>query len=141
MPKITITIKQEVEVKYLQAHCGVRYWEDAKVNGTEDTDGTLIPCRKGDNWSPLIELDTGKIQDWPEGTTASIHYKVCDAGRYELIDVAMKTVAAIDGYVPDMMCPAGDGYGDYVFMDIGADGRIANWTVDFTEFNDDGSDD
>lgn len=29
---------KSVEVKYLRARCGVRYWEDATVNGEEDTD-------------------------------------------------------------------------------------------------------
>jgi hypothetical protein len=124
---VTVVTKKTVPVKYLQAECGVRYWEDAKVNGAEDAEGKLIPCRKGDNWAPLIELDTGKIQDWPEGTTANVHYKVCDDGRYHLLDTTMKTVASIDGYVPTMLCPEGGGYGDYVIMEIDADGSIANW--------------
>ena len=43
-------------------------------------------------------------------------------------------IASIDGYVPSIMCPEGEGYGDYVIMEIDGDGRIANWKVDLSEF-------
>lgn len=134
MATIQRKITQDVEVKYLQARCGVRYWEDASVNGVDDEDGTLIPCRAGDDWAPLIDLEAGKIIGWPEGTAASIHYKVCDAGRYALLDSAMNQVVEIDGYVPDIMCPEGGGYGDYVVMEIGHDGSIDKWRVSLGEF-------
>ena len=142
--KLTVTMRQGVEGKYLRARCGVRYWEDADVNGEQDTDGSRIPCRKGtaaDNdrlgggdWCPTIELATGRIEDWPEGTTARIHYKVCDDGEYTLLDSDRNVVKAIDGYVPDIMCPGGRGYGDYVIMAVGADGTIADWRVDMADF-------
>jgi len=136
----TIELTQVVskKVKYLQAECGVRYWEDAEVNGTEDTDGELIPCRVKDAWCPIIDLETGVIQDWPSGTTADLHYKVCDAGIYRLLDADKNVVREIDGYVPGIMAPGGSGYGDYVIMTIGADGKIADWSVDLEEFEEDG---
>lgn len=136
----TIELTQVVskEVKYLQAECGVRYWEDGEVNGTEDTDGELIPLRVKDAWCPTIDLETGTIQDWPAGTTANIHYKVCDAGLYKLLDAEKKVVREIDGYVPTMMSPGGSGYGDYVIMTIGPDGKIENWSVDLEPFQEDG---
>lgn len=140
-----------ISVKYIRARCGVRYWEDATVNGEEDADGSRIPCRKGtaaDNdslgggdWCPTIDLDTGKIEGWPEGTTASIHYKVCDDGEYELLDAERNVVKSIDGYVPSLMCPGGKGYGDYVIMEIAADGTIAKWKADLSEFEKSGNDD
>lgn len=136
-----------VPVKYLRARCGVRYWEDGEVNGVQDEDGSRIPCREGTsadndnlgggNWCPTIDLDTGKIECWPEGTTASIHYKVCDDGDYELLDAERNVVAAIDGYVPSLMCPEGEGFGDYVIMEIGADGTISKWVADLSEFEKD----
>ncbi|MDW9852755.1 hypothetical protein GOB46_09170 [Sinorhizobium meliloti] len=136
----TIELTQVVskEVKYLQAECGVRYWEDGEVNGTEDTDGELMPLRVKDAWCPTIDLETGAIQDWPAGTTANIHYKVCDAGLYKLLDAEKKVVREIDGYVPTMMSPGGSGYGDYVIMTIGPDGKIENWSVDLEPFQEDG---
>jgi hypothetical protein len=139
---LEVTETKRVPVKYLRAECGVRYWEDATVNGVEDTDGALIPCRDpkpndhlgGGTWRPLIDLDTGRIVDWPQGTTAEIHYKVCDDGLYRLLDEQMNEVRAVDGYVITMMCPEGQGYGDYVIMKVGEDGSIANWKIDFSDF-------
>jgi hypothetical protein len=138
---IEVVTKQRRPVKYLRAECGVRYWEDATVNGVEDADGKLIPCGSGERddlgggkWSPVIELATGKIEGWPQGTTADIHYKVCDDGLYQLLDADRNVVAEKDGYVINMMCPEGKGYGDYVIMKVGPDGVIANWEVDLREF-------
>jgi hypothetical protein len=135
----TIELSQVVskEVKYLKAECGVRYWEDGEVDGTEDTDGELIPLRVKDAWCPIIDLETGVIQDWPTGTTASVHYKVCDDGRYQLLDAEKNVVRDIEGYVPKIMSPGGRGYGDYVIMTIGADGEIENWSVDLDGFGGD----
>ncbi len=131
---IDVVRTERRDVRFLKVEAGVRYWEDAKVNGEPDEDGSKIPCRKGDTWCPLIDLDTGIVEGWPSGTTASIHYKVCDAGHYELLDVERNMVAAIDGYVPKIMCPGGDGYGDYIIMDIGADGKISGWKVSLAPF-------
>ena len=87
MAPLTLMRPVEVSVVFLKAECGVRYWEDAEVNGKqEDDDNPTIPCRTGDSWCPVIALDTGKIEGWPEGVTAKTHYKVCDAGRYSLLD-------------------------------------------------------
>lgn len=132
---ITIELNQKVTkgIKYLQAECGVRYWEDGEVNGFEDTDGELIPLRVKDAWCPTIDLTTGVIEGWPDGTTADVHYKVCDAGIYRLLDAEKNVVLVIDGYVPDIMSPGGPGYGDYVIMTVGADGKIVNWSVDLDD--------
>lgn len=131
---ITVTEKTSKQVKFLRAECGVRYWEDAAVNGEDDEDGQLIPCRTNDTWSPLIDLSTGTIQDWPAGTTAQVHYKVCDDGIYKLLSADMSIVASIDGYVPSIMSPGGSGYGDYVIMTIDGAGKIENWKVDLSDF-------
>ncbi|WP_166950225.1 hypothetical protein [Pseudochelatococcus lubricantis] len=134
MAKITIKVPFEYDVKYMRAECGVRYWEDATVNGVTDEDGKLIPFRHEDSWIIVIEIETGTIVDWPKGVVADIHYKVCDDGKYTLLDANMEKIISIDGYVPDIMCPGGNGYGDYVIMTIDGDGRIADWRVDLTDF-------
>ena len=47
---------------------GVRYWEDATINGSTDTEGTPdTGMRKGDNWEPVIRLADGMVMDWPQG--------------------------------------------------------------------------
>ena len=50
---------------YIEASAGVRYWEDATINGKDDTDGTLTPLRTGTNWCPVIRLADGVVMDWP----------------------------------------------------------------------------
>ncbi len=132
--KFEINETKEVEVKYLSCACGVRYWEDATVNGVEDEDGTLIPFRQGSDWAPVIDVDAGVVVDWPHGTVADIHYKVCDDGAYTLESADKVAIKHIFGYVPSIMCPGGNGYGDYVIMSIDENGKIKDWNADFSDF-------
>ena len=69
---ITLSHAQTAAVKYLKVEAVVRYWEDAEVNGVQDKDGSLVPCRDGRFWSPTIDLVTGTIENWPVGITADI---------------------------------------------------------------------
>ena len=119
---------------YLLVNADVRYWEDGTVNGEEDGDGSLIPLRQPDTnlWCPMIELQTGKILGWPEGVTADVHYKVCDAGKYYLLDGYQKVICRYTGdYVPDRLLYIDDnnhsGYGDYICLKIDSLGYIKNW--------------
>lgn len=114
--------------KFIEVDAGVRYWEDAILNGKPDDAGN-IPLRKGDGWCPVIELETGRILNWPEGTEADIHYKVCDAGEYWLLDEDKKRIAKWrDYYVPnDILCVGDNGYGDYIIFKVGGDGKIIDW--------------
>ncbi|WLS01699.1 hypothetical protein [Shinella oryzae] len=138
MTKITLNASTEHEVKYLKADCGVRYWEDGTVNGVDDDDDNpAMPFASKDGWRVLIDIEAGVIIDWPKGTTADVHYKVCDAGVYSLLDADRKEVKQIDGYVPSIMCPEGNGYGDYVIMKIDGDGKIANFVPDLSDFEGD----
>jgi hypothetical protein len=134
-----IALKQTVDtlVRFLKVEAGVRYWQDADVNGEPDEDGSLIPFRSGDMWCPTIDLDGGFIVDWPRGAVAHVHYKVCDEGVYTLLNENGELVHQIEGYVPAIMCPNGNGYGDYIIMDIDGEGSIANWRVTLDEFEGD----
>jgi len=138
--KIELTVKKEFEIEFLQVSAGVRYWEDATVNDTEDENGLLIPCRDGDRWKPIIEIETGKIVNWEQGTKADIHYKVCDDGLYTLIDEKGNEVKSIDGYVPSLMSPKENGYGDYIIMDVDENGIIQNWVSDLSDFDNEDED-
>ena len=114
--------------KFLAVEAGVRYWEDATINGAEDAEGSLIPFRCGDEWCPIIKLQTGVIQDWPEGTEADIHYKVCDAGQYWLEDADGVRRWKYQGYyVPSILSPEENGYGDYIILHVFGDGSIRKW--------------
>jgi len=118
------------DAAFIEVEAGVRYWEDASVNGAPDEDGTLIPFREGDLWRPKINLETGAVVDWPEGMTADVHYKVCDAGTYWLLDANGSRIAKReDNYVPGaFLCHGDNGYGDYIILSIGADGKIASYS-------------
>lgn len=114
---------------HIEVCAGVRYWEDADVNGIEDKEGMLIPLRVGSLWKPWIRLSDGYIEGWPEGTTASIHYKVCDAGEYWLTDDdGERLYKWSTDYVPDrFLCHGDRGYGDYIIFKVGVSGMIEGW--------------
>ena len=133
--KFERTIKQEVDVATLHASIGVRYWEDASVNGIdEDDENTTMPLIRDGRWELLIDLATGRIDGWPHGVTAETHYKVCDDGVYRLLGTNGDEVCKLDGYVPSMLATNGRGYGDYVILTIGADGIIEGWRADLSYF-------
>lgn len=117
----------------LEIEAEVRYWEDAMVNGEEDSEGSLIPFRSGDGWYPKINTETGEIIDWPEGVTADIHYKVCDAGEYFLSRGEKQIYKYKDYYVPDFLAPNRYGYGDYIILSVDGQGKIENWKFEFDE--------
>lgn len=125
--KIKVKIETEIDVKLMKVTAKVRYWEDSSVNGVYDEDGTLMPCRNGENWCPVIQVENGIIMNWNKGVDAEIHYKVCDCCGYELIDDKGEKVFEHDDYVPDILTPGGDGYGDYIIMNIDKDGNIQGW--------------
>lgn len=121
---------------YIEVSADVRYWEDATINGKEDTDGTLTPFIKGDSWCPVIRLTDGRVMDWPTGMVADIHFKVCDAGEYWLLDENRQRIAKWAGYyVPsEFLCHGDQGYDDYIIFTVGADGLINKYrepSVDF----------
>tara|TARA_A100000172_G_C3044260_1_gene111852 strand:+ start:26293 stop:26715 length:423 start_codon:yes stop_codon:yes gene_type:complete len=139
--KIELTVKKEFEVKTLLVEANVRYWEDATVNGVEDENGDLIPCKLGDTWKPIIDLETGLITNWEKGKEADIHYKVCDAGEYWLQDEnGEKIVKAKGYYVPDFLAIDDSGLGDYIIMKVDKDGKINNWRFDSEPFTNEDED-
>ena len=112
---------------HIDVDAHVRYWEDGNVNGiAEDDDAPTMPGAHGQAWKARIELETGKVEGWPAGTEASIHYKVCDEGQYWLSDDQGERIAKWAGYyVPDdFLCHGGDGYGDYIILNVGADSEL-----------------
>jgi len=132
--KLTVTAQEEVNAKTLCVKAGARYPEDADINGVRDEDGGLMPFFDGDYWCPEIDIDTGIVNNWPIGTTANIHYKVCDDGTYTVKDEDGNVVLERSGYVPNVMCPEGEGFGDYIKMVIDENGKIKNWKPDFEDF-------
>lgn len=133
--KKTILVKQEVDLKTLEVQVLPRCWEYTTINGESNETGELVPLRNGHSWNPSIDIDSGIIKDWPIGTKAEIHFKVCDAGSYYLKDETGKIVLSIENdYVPSIMSPKEPGYGDYIIMDIDENGQIKNWKIKLEGF-------
>lgn len=115
--KVKVPIIQEVEIGRVRIIVPVHYDDEQMPNE--------FPFRNGNSWNILVEIDTGKIINWPKGKDADVHLKVCDSGVYELLDINQFPLAKIDdGYVPHGVVPGS--YGDYVEMTI-VDGIITNW--------------
>ena len=127
--KAIISTLQEVDIRFLAIDAGVRYWEDGKINGRQDdADTPSMPFRESGRWRIIIDIDLGVIVNWPKDTTASVHYKVCDDGIYELRSADNELIKRIDrDYVPDVLCPNDHGYGDYIIMTINEYGCISGW--------------
>ena len=134
--KIKLKIEKEFDAKYLKVEAGVRHWEDTEVNGEPDTEnGDNIPCVNEErDWCPLIEIDTGKIINWEIGKTADIHYKVCDDGKYTLLDQNKDEIKSIEGYVISDLAIGERGFGDYIIMTIDENGIIENWNPTLEDF-------
>ena len=133
-----VTLRREYPVRYLKANMNVRYWEDAELNGETDIHEQM-PLRQGDMWVVTVNIETGKVLDWPKGTTAKTHYKVCDAGIYALYqtyeDLLMNKPLETynDIYVPT--CLSNGGWGDYVILSIDKNGFIENWKFSPLDFS------
>ncbi len=116
------------DITRIEIEAEVRYWEDAAINGRDDSDGSLIPFRRGNNWCPAIRIADGYIVGWPDGMQAEIHYKVCDGGNYWLTNDAGARIAKLKSeYVPDFLDTSGSGFGDYIVLNVGPDGKIEGW--------------
>lgn len=129
MMKVMITKKIETDIKFMKVDAQIRYWVDSLLNGVEAAeDGNNFPCKNENQWCPLIDVDKGIITNWELGTSANIHFKVCDACAYSLINTIGEIEYKHDyNYVPDILCPESEGYGDYIIMNIDINGKINKW--------------
>lgn len=130
--KCKLKIEKDFDIKYIEADFGVRYFEDAELNGIEDdNENPKMPCiikKQNENrWKILVDIEKGRINNWETGNTAKIHYKVCDDGIYSLLDEHGGYIKKIESYVPAIFAINDEGFGDYVIMNIDEDGFIENW--------------
>jgi len=147
----------EQDIRYLKATMGVRYWEDCEYsedNGQtwnkdfDDNDEEserikkLTPCvvkknvkqHELDYLELVIDLNEGKVLNWPNGFCLNTHYKVCDDGEYVFLDDNMNEVVNITKeyrqyYVPDFLSIEDKGYGDYVEINIDSTGHIEHFEI------------
>lgn len=88
-----------------------------------------LPFLDDQTWNPIIDLNEGRIIDWPENYPINIFLKACDSGDYYLLDENDKVVSSLErDYVPNKLLPGK--YGDYLELSISPSGRILNWKKD-----------
>jgi len=85
-----------------------------------------FPGRKGDMWYGSIDIDEGRLLEWPKGIAGNLELKVCDEGCYTLLDADRQVLSTIQNdYVPNELIPGE--YGDYIDLQIDDAGMITNW--------------
>lgn len=115
-----VTVYKSVELEIHTVRIEVELHDDVSENLPKhlfNDDGEL---------DLLIEVDTGKVVSWQGSEPVNIYDKVCDNGVYTLFGSGGLEVGKIDNYyVPNDLIP-GD-YGDYINLEINADGFVTNW--------------
>ena len=135
----------------IKALAGVRYWCDCQYstdngvtwNKPSDTDEDnltvreLLPCveysekERGWYWCLNIDYDTGRIENWENEILVKTFFKVCDDGKYQIIDntdnIIWDSDVDSDSYVPTFLGIDSSNYGDYIYITIDGKGTIKNW--------------
>lgn len=123
--KVVVTQEKEVDLSRINLKSNTRYWEDFEIDGERSEDGSNVPFRDGSFWTPVIDIDGGRILGWPDGMTAKTHSKVCDECSFEIIDGNGNVVFRQENdYVPSFLSPTESGYGDYIILEIDQKGLI-----------------
>lgn len=152
--KVNVKKPVEVDLDKIIVEAGVRYWVDCKYS--EDNGNTWIEAenddditdaefkkhipfierkdigyKESDYWCITIDINEGKVLNWPKGYCLNTWFKVCDDGLYQVIDIdgnvvwdSMKTGYY---YVPGFLCIDDEGYGDYMDLTIDGEGYIKDW--------------
>lgn len=135
--KAMIVATKEVDITHLQITLPINHGNEAIPDDFPLRTKTIT--NKRDIWKATIEVETGKILEWPQGREEYMYMKVVDGGVYKLIDWHGREVGSLVGdYVPHGLVPGE--YGDYVELHINEKGIITNWPEDpnlsdFQEFN------
>ena len=107
----------KIEIPTIVTHEVDTLHVDAAVRYDDEDMPYDFPGRVDDRWVIDIDVDAGKIRNWP-GPAFTLCMKVCDEGVYSLIANGAVVVKR-DGYVPQCI-----GDGDYIEIEFLADGTI-----------------
>ena len=138
----------------IKVQAGVRYWIDCEYstdNGVtwrqpDDTDEDnltvreLLPCveylekERAWYWCLSIDYETGRIENWRNGVLVKTFFKVCDDGKYQIIDDNDSIIwdSSIDGrssYVPAFLEIDSSNFGDNIYITVNGDGVINDWEI------------
>ena len=131
--KVTVIKKEEVEIKFVSIDINPRHLDEEEKP---------VPLIHGERWNVIVDIDTGKIRDWPQGEEREYYWKICDAGSYHLLDEDERIQLSINNnYVPNNLLPGE--WGDYLDLKINGEGVITNWLSNPTseDFNKDDDED
>ncbi len=134
--KVEYTKRVTVEADV--THLAISIPEDEVCNGDcYEGDGRLpesFKVKDGD-YTIYIDVETGKIANWPEGLVVDAYFKPRDGGSYALLDKTREVIcAAINEYVPSC-CGWGEGGGDYLELKVSGDGSVAGFSTAFIDQN------
>lgn len=137
-----ITMNKPVKVRVI---AGVRYWEDCEYSTDNwktwsnpqdnDEDGYDIVGDQfdGNYWKFEIDYDSGKIDNWKKGFCLKTFFKVCDDGKYQIIDSNNNIMWDSDindtPYVPDFLEINDSNCGDNIYITVNGDGYIKDWKI------------
>lgn len=132
--KQIIKVEKEVNITTLEVNIIPVYWDETVVDGDYDTEsGDKVPCKEGDRWKPIIDIDKGIITNWKQGKTAGIFYDAFNDSIYTLKDEDGNIVTEKTECVPSIMRPDRC-YREHINMSINASGVIENWNPDLSDF-------
>lgn len=120
-------------IRYVKAVIEPISFETSYINGKKDSNkNTKMPGiyenEDGKKLSIEIDLETGKVINWPNGTYAQMSYKVGDYGEYTMYDKDWKRLCVYEGYVPELFqLEEKEKNGDWFSIKIGKDGKIKNF--------------
>lgn len=115
------------------------YPEDAEVNGVREPEADesenpddveyKMPgiCKVSKSWGTewhwkvKIDIPSGKILNWPQGTTAKTWYKTSDCCGLKYLG------KSYNDYVPEFLEIYDSDCGDYIYIEILEDGTIKDW--------------
>lgn len=121
---VTRRVTQEIEIKTVEIEIPI---DEIEEHEPPVPPNLLANFKAGEVWRIQVNIDTGQILGWPDGVPAfRLYAKPRDGGSYRLLGADGAVLAAIEqNYVPNGVVP-GD-YGDYVDLNIAANGVITNW--------------
>lgn len=127
--KFTVTTPVEIDIDHVVI--------DVPVNGGDEEMPFDFPGRVGNYWAVLVDIATGQIAQWPQGTPAChLYMKVVDTGCYALYsaDSDIPLADLDEEPVPHGVIPGE--YGDYIDLHIDENGVVTNWPKkpDVSEF-------
>jgi hypothetical protein len=127
-----VTKPVEVNVNKLRVLIpNITSWEDWPVNNEECENGVGHPLFDGEDGIEFtVDIDSGKIDNWPVGNTMETWDKVRDEGIYELYNCQELLYKLEYSYVPKVLDTRGDGYGDYMQFKVDENGTILKWNPD-----------